>query len=219
MDFFVDFFVAATRFIYLFGDLLRCPHKRVVTITKVYIARNNMQVQFIRFHQKYRLYSRLLLRSEGLSDHSVYSIFARWQQLTTTQINNYPFTRWQYDRRTGDNKTKPKNWHGQLARKVGPSDNSVRYSTRYILHSVYDSLDRLATASERTSSYVKVKKVFHTKNRHEISPSNFLFPPQMRSGCQYVFMSADRSWWKETLSLAIGRLPEQNCELVNTIFS
>ena len=32
-----------------------------------------------------------------------------------------------YDRRTGDNKTRPKNWCRQFARKVGPSANSVRY--------------------------------------------------------------------------------------------
>ena len=41
----------------------------------------------------------------------------------------------------GDNKTMPNNWCKQFARKVSPSDNSVRYS------SVYDSpLDRLAIA-------------------------------------------------------------------------
>ena len=33
-----------------------------------------------------------------------------------------------YDRRTGDNKTRPKNWCRQLAQKVGPCDNSVRYN-------------------------------------------------------------------------------------------
>ena len=41
-----------------------------------------------------------------------------------------------YDRRTGDNKIRPKNWCRQFARKV----------------SVYDSLGQLATASERTAS-------------------------------------------------------------------
>ena len=84
-------FVAATRrFIYTyFGDPLRCPHKRIVTITKVYIARNNMQVQVTRFHKKYRLYSRLLLRSEGaLGPLYVYSLFARWQQLVTRKERN-----------------------------------------------------------------------------------------------------------------------------------
>ena len=41
----------------------------------------------------------------------------------------------------GDNKTMPNNWCKQFARKVSPSDNSVRHS------SVYDSsLDRLAIA-------------------------------------------------------------------------
>ena len=47
----------------------------------------------------------------------------------------------------GDTKTRPNNWCRQFARKVGPSENSVRYS------SVYDSpLDRLAIAMERTPS-------------------------------------------------------------------
>ena len=43
-----------------------------------------------------------------------------------------------YDRRTGNNKTRPKNWCRQFARprKV----------------TVYDSLDRLANASERTAT-------------------------------------------------------------------
>ena len=35
-----------------FGDLLRCPHKRIVTITKVYIATNNIHVEIIRFRKK-----------------------------------------------------------------------------------------------------------------------------------------------------------------------
>ena len=28
-----------------FGEVLRCPHKRIVTITNVYIARNNIHVE------------------------------------------------------------------------------------------------------------------------------------------------------------------------------
>ena len=47
-----------------FGQLLRCAHKRIVNTMKVYIDRNHMQVELIRFRQKYRLYSSLLLRSE-----------------------------------------------------------------------------------------------------------------------------------------------------------
>ncbi len=38
--------------IYLFSEVLRCPHKRIVTITKVYIARNNIHVELIRFRKK-----------------------------------------------------------------------------------------------------------------------------------------------------------------------
>ena len=37
-------------FIY-FGEVLRCPHKRIVTITKVYTARNNIHVEIIRFRK------------------------------------------------------------------------------------------------------------------------------------------------------------------------
>ena len=50
-----------------------------------------------------------------------------------------------YNRRTGDDKTGPKNWWRQLARKVGPGANSVRYSSL-----AYDS-----TASERTTNALK----------------------------------------------------------------
>ena len=47
-----------------FGQLLRCADKRIVNIIKMYIERNGMQVELMRFRKKYLLYSRLLLRSE-----------------------------------------------------------------------------------------------------------------------------------------------------------
>ena len=97
MDLFVDLWQLHASFTY-FGDLLRCPHKRIVTTTKVYIARNNMQVQFIRFHQK-------------VSPLFTFT-FAKRGTLGPLYVYNIP-------------------------------------------HSVYDSLDRLATASERTSSILK----------------------------------------------------------------
>ena len=51
------------------------------------MERNNMQVELIRFRKKYRLYSRLRLRSEDFRDPLyVYSLFARWQQLVSTKI-------------------------------------------------------------------------------------------------------------------------------------
>ena len=59
----------------------------------------------------------------------------------------------------GDNKTRHKNWCRQFARKVGPSDNSGRYS------SVYDSLDRLVTLSERTASKIKISHTDHITNK------------------------------------------------------
>ena len=49
-----------------------------------------------------------------------------------------------YDRRMGDNRTRPKTGAGSSHRK------SVQAPIRFvILHSVYDSLDQRATASER----------------------------------------------------------------------
>ena len=36
----------AASFTY-FGEVLRCPHKRIVTITKVYIARNTIHAEII----------------------------------------------------------------------------------------------------------------------------------------------------------------------------
>ena len=40
----------AASFTY-FGEVLRCPHKRIVTIKKVYIARNNIHLELIRFRK------------------------------------------------------------------------------------------------------------------------------------------------------------------------
>ena len=41
-----------------FGQLLRCPHKRIVNIMKVYIKRNNIQMELIRFRKISVLYPR-----------------------------------------------------------------------------------------------------------------------------------------------------------------
>ena len=35
-----------------FGQLLRCAHKRIVNIMKMYIERNNIQVELIRLRNK-----------------------------------------------------------------------------------------------------------------------------------------------------------------------
>ena len=57
-----------------FGQLLRCAHKRIVNIMKVYIERINMQVELIRFRKKYRLYSRLLLQSKEFNATNVFTL-------------------------------------------------------------------------------------------------------------------------------------------------
>ena len=43
--------MSATRFITSFGQLLRCAHKRIVNTIKVYMERNNMQVELRRFRR------------------------------------------------------------------------------------------------------------------------------------------------------------------------
>ena len=46
---------------------LRYADKRIVNIMKVYIERNNLQLELIRYRNKCGLYSRLLLRSYGFN--------------------------------------------------------------------------------------------------------------------------------------------------------
>ena len=84
----------------------------------------------------------------------------------------------------------------RFARKFGPSDNSVRYSTRYIPHSVYDSLDRLATAiepSERTSSIInfyciKKGRFLYSACSQSVGPLkafHTLPPPPPQQNCSF----------------------------------
>ena len=47
---FASLFGAMCRFASLFGEVLLYQHQRVVTMTKVYIASNNLPVEIIRFH-------------------------------------------------------------------------------------------------------------------------------------------------------------------------
>ena len=46
-------FVSSSLHLVRFGKPLRCVGKRIVNIIKVYIERNNMQVELIRFRTKY----------------------------------------------------------------------------------------------------------------------------------------------------------------------
>ena len=52
--------VSASLSLGCFGQLSCHADRRIVNIMKVYIERNNVQVELIRFRNKYRLYSRLL---------------------------------------------------------------------------------------------------------------------------------------------------------------
>ena len=63
-----------------FRQLLRYADKRIANIMKVYIERNNLQVELIRL-KKYQLYSCLLLRSEGCN---AISLTGRKSTINTT---------------------------------------------------------------------------------------------------------------------------------------
>ena len=54
-----------------FGQQLHYADKRVVNIMKVYIERNNLQVDLIQCREKGLLYSRILLRSDGFNAMSL----------------------------------------------------------------------------------------------------------------------------------------------------
>ena len=44
-----DISFPANKHLLILGEVLRCPYKRIVTITKVYIARNSIHVELILF--------------------------------------------------------------------------------------------------------------------------------------------------------------------------
>ena len=57
-----------------FGQLLRCAHKRTVNIMEVYMERKNRQLGLIRFRKKYRIYSRLLFRTDEVDATCVFVV-------------------------------------------------------------------------------------------------------------------------------------------------
>ena len=57
-----------------FGQLLRCAHKRIVNIVKVYMERKNRQLGLIRFRKKYRIYSCLLFRTDEVNATRMFTL-------------------------------------------------------------------------------------------------------------------------------------------------
>ena len=57
-----------------FGQLLRCAHKRIVNIMKVYMERKNRQLELIRCRKKYRIYSRLLFRTDEVNATRMFTL-------------------------------------------------------------------------------------------------------------------------------------------------
>ena len=65
--------------------LLRCPHKRMVNIMKVYIERNNMQVELMRFRkQNVDLIHVYVYESREFPKHSMFTAYSldrsNWQR-------------------------------------------------------------------------------------------------------------------------------------------
>ena len=56
-----------------FGQLLCCSHKRIVNIMKVYMERKNRQLELIQFRKKYRIYARLLFRTDEANATCVFT--------------------------------------------------------------------------------------------------------------------------------------------------
>ena len=61
-----------------FGQILRCAHKRIVNIMKVYMERKNRQLELIRFRKKYRIYSRLLFRTDEVNATRMFTLGSRY---------------------------------------------------------------------------------------------------------------------------------------------
>ena len=60
-----------------FGQLLRCAHKRIVNIMKVYIERNNKQVELIRFRKKILTFIHVYVcEAIGFPNHSMFTDYS-----------------------------------------------------------------------------------------------------------------------------------------------
>ena len=66
--------------------LLCCAHKRIVNIMKVYIERNNMQVELIRFREKVDFIHVYVCESHG-SMYTSYSLDGSTHRLTALKVN------------------------------------------------------------------------------------------------------------------------------------
>ena len=59
-----------------FGQLLRCAHKRIVNIMKVYIERNNIQVELIRFSKNIDFIHVYVCEARDFANHSMFTAYS-----------------------------------------------------------------------------------------------------------------------------------------------
>ena len=61
-----------------FGQLLRCAHKRIVNIMKVYIERNNMQDELIRFRKNNYFIHVYFCEARNFQTDAMFTQHDRW---------------------------------------------------------------------------------------------------------------------------------------------
>ncbi len=59
-----------------FGKLLRCAHKRIANIMKVYIERNNIQVELIRFRKNSDFINVYVCKAKEFTNHSMFTAYS-----------------------------------------------------------------------------------------------------------------------------------------------
>ena len=70
-----------------FGQLSCCSHKRIVNIMKVYIERNNMQVEIIRFRKKNVDFIHVYVCESSDSMFTAYSLDGSTHSIAALKVN------------------------------------------------------------------------------------------------------------------------------------
>ena len=76
-----------------FGQMLRCAHKRIVNIMKVYMDRSNIQVELIRFRKHIDFIRVYICEATGSLTTLCGQPIRQMAAIGHEQITNYPFAR------------------------------------------------------------------------------------------------------------------------------
>ena len=111
-----------------YGQLLRCAYKRIVNLMKVYIERNNMQVELIRFRKHISILFTFTSVKRGISRPTRYL----HMEYIISIIGLFPCTLF-----------------GRTVVTTSTCSTNANSTLICYFHSVSDGLDRPATARER----------------------------------------------------------------------